>query len=222
MDFEQLLELIGDEPTFKTGLLLAGDIEPAQVYLQLARWKKAGRIYQLRRGLYILAPPYQKTRPHPFLLANAMGRASYVSCQSALAHYSLIPEFVPVTISFSTTRPTSWETLVGIFQYHHIKKDLFFGYQYLQLDERQSAYVATPEKALLDLVYLTPKAATPEYLRELRLHNLEVLDTSKLRQQAETSGSLKLVRAVEFISAEVISQSVEYESIPARIDSPGS
>jgi len=110
---------------------------------------------------------------------------------------------------------------VGIFQYHHIKKDLFFGYQYMQLGGRQSAYVAAPEKALLDLVYLTPKSAAPEYLRELRLQNLEVLDTSKLRQQAEKSGSLKLVRAADFISAEVMSQRVEYESIPARIDSPG-
>src|SRR4030067_1422981 len=114
MDFEHLLELIGDEPTFRTGLLLVGDIEPAQVYLQLVRWKTAGRIYQLRRGLYMLAPPYQKTRPHPFLLANALGRASYASCQSALAHYGLIPECVPVTISLTTTRPTRWETPRGI------------------------------------------------------------------------------------------------------------
>jgi predicted transcriptional regulator of viral defense system len=150
-----------------------------------------------------------------------MGRASYVSCQSALAHYGLIPEFVPVTISLTTTRPTRWETPVGIFQYHHIKKDLFLGYQSLHLDRRQSAYVATPEKALLDLVYLTPNVRH-RYLRELRLQHLEGLDTEELRQQAETSGSLKLVRAAEYISSQVISQRVEYESIPARIDTPGS
>ena len=59
MEFRHLLQVVGDEPAFETGLLLAGDVAPADVRRQLSRWVKAGRLYQLRRGLYALAPPFQ-------------------------------------------------------------------------------------------------------------------------------------------------------------------
>jgi len=85
MDFESLLELIAEDPVFDSSLLLAGEVDPKNVRLQLTRWVNSGRIYQLRRGLYAIAPPYQKSHPHPFLVANRLQRASYVSLQSALA-----------------------------------------------------------------------------------------------------------------------------------------
>ncbi len=91
MRFEELIEIVGDEPIFETSLLLAGDVDPADVQRQLSRWTNAGRIYQLRRGLYALAPPFQKVKPHPFLVANRTVKPSHVSLQSALAHYGLIP-----------------------------------------------------------------------------------------------------------------------------------
>jgi len=105
MEFERLLELIGDEPVFETALLLAGKVNPDIVHLQLSRWTKSGRVYQLRRGLYAIAPPYQKVKPHPFLIANRMQRASYVSGQSALAFYGLIPDTVQIALSITTGRP---------------------------------------------------------------------------------------------------------------------
>lgn len=58
MEFEHLLEIVGDEPIFETGLLLAGEVDPDNIRRQLSRWTKARRLYQLRRGLYALAPPY--------------------------------------------------------------------------------------------------------------------------------------------------------------------
>lgn len=70
MEFSKLLKIAGDEPAFKTGLLLAGEVDPADVRRQLSRWTKAKRLYQLRRGLYALAPPFQKVKPHPFVIAN--------------------------------------------------------------------------------------------------------------------------------------------------------
>ena len=72
MKFDSLLEAVGDEPVFETGLLLAGDVDPVAVRHQLSRWMETGRIYRLRRGLYSLAPPFRKILPHPFLVANRM------------------------------------------------------------------------------------------------------------------------------------------------------
>ena len=66
MKFAKLLDLVSDEPVFETGLLLAEAVNPDAVRVQLSRWVRAGRLYQLRRGLYALAPPFQRVRPHPF------------------------------------------------------------------------------------------------------------------------------------------------------------
>ncbi len=198
MEFARLIEIVGDEPVFETGLLLAGE-DPADVNLQLSRATKAGRLYQLRRGLYALAPPYQKVKPHPFVVANALRQPSYVSLQSALAHYGLIPEAVQIVTSVTTRRPAHWDTGLGRYGFRHLKTEFFRGYRLLELVGRQQAFVATPEKALLDLVYLTPGADSPEYLGELRLENLDQLDLEALGRLVEASEKPKLRRAAAVI-----------------------
>lgn len=213
MEFTRLLELVGNEPVFETALLLAGDVDPAIERLQLSRWKTSGRIYQLRRGLYALAPPYQKISPHPFVIANHLARASYVSCQSALAHYGLIPEAVPVTVSVTTTRPARWQTPLGDYEFHHIQHVLLLGYQMTDLGGGQQAFVATPEKALLDLVYLQPGGDSPAFLRELRLQNLEQMNLEALHGLAERVGMPKLKRAAERVAGLARVEIEEYETL---------
>ncbi len=213
MEFGRLLEIVDDEPVFETGLLLAGDVDPANVRRQLSRWTKAGRLYQLRRGLYALAPPFQKVKPHPFVVANRLLRASYVSCQSALAHYGLIPEHVLVVTSVTTARPARWDTPLGIYEFRHIKADLLRGYRLIELVERQQAFVAAPEKALLDLVYLQAGGDSPDYLRELRLQNLGRLDLDELERRADLANSPKLRRTAAFVTDLARSEPLEYEAL---------
>lgn len=201
MKFAELLEIIQDEPVFDTGLLLAGDVDARDIRRQLSRWNKAGKIYQLRRGLYSLAPPFQKIKPHPFLVANRLLPASYVSLQSALAYYGMIPEHVPVTTSVTTGRPDEWETPLGIFDFRHIQVGFFEGFKWVDLGEKQRAFIASPEKALLDLVYLEAGGDTLDYLSELRLSNLERLDWAYLEHLARNIDKPKLLRAVDVIQA---------------------
>ncbi len=196
MKFQDLLLLIGDEPLFTTDVLLAGDVSPDAVRLQLSRWVRQGKLNQLRRGLYALAPPYQRTSPHPFLIANYLLRPSYVSLQSALAYYGLIPEFTPVTTSVTTGRPRRWQTRLGRFEFRHVKKAFWFGFELTGLGQEQSAFVATPEKALLDLIHLHPGGDTLEYLQELRLQNLDTLDLERLAAYVQRMASPKLHRAL--------------------------
>ncbi len=59
MRFQELAEIVADEPLFETGLLLAGAVDPADLRRQLSRWTRSGRVRQLRRGLYTLAPPWE-------------------------------------------------------------------------------------------------------------------------------------------------------------------
>jgi predicted transcriptional regulator of viral defense system len=213
MEFKHLVELVADEPAFETGLLLAGEVDPADVRRQLSRWTKAGRLYQLRRGLYTLAPPFQKIKPHPFVIANRLVRSSYVSCQSALAHYGLIPEHVPVVTSVTTARPARWETPLGGFDFRHVKTDRFRGYRLTDLGGGHRAFVATPEKALLDLIYLQPGGDSPEYLRELRLQHLDSLTPDELHRQAGPGNSPKLRRAVARICNLGRAESREFETL---------
>jgi len=213
MEFTHLLEVIGDEPVIETSLLLAGAVDPADVRRQLSRWVTAGRLHQLRRGFYVLAPPYQRTKPHPFVVANAVVRGSYVSLQAALAHYGLIPEGTPAVTSVTTGRPGRWDTPLGVYEYRHVKVELFFGYRLDEVSPGQRAFIATPEKALLDLIHLTPGGDNSAYLQELRLQNLERLDVPTLQRLAEQAGSQKLQRASHRVADLVRAEAEMYEEL---------
>lgn len=212
MEFDSLVKLVGDEPIFESYILLAGNVDPKLIRIQLSRWVKTGKIYQLRRGLYSIAPPYQRRQPHPFLVANHLQKASYVSLQSALSFYGLIPEVVNITTSVSTGRPERLETPLGTYEFRHIKTELLFGYQMAELDE-QSVLIATPEKALLDLIYLQPGSDSPAYLKELRLQNTEKLDKDLLRKQSEKFNTPKLQNAVKGILQLMSGESAEFEDL---------
>lgn len=212
MEFDSLLSLIGNEPVFASSILLAGNVDPKLIRVQLSRWVKVGKIYQLRRGLYSIAPPYQKRQPHPFLVANHLQKASYVSLQTALSFYGLIPEIVNITTSVSTGRPERLETPLGKYEFRHIKTELLFGYRMFEFGE-QSVLIATPEKALLDLIYLQPGGDSPAYLKELRLQNTEKLDKHLLRKQSEKFNTPKLQNAVKEILQLMSGESEEFEDL---------
>jgi len=60
MEYTDLVEIIGDEPVFETGLLLSGDANPRDIHRQLSRWKQTGKIYQLRPGSTAWLPHSKK------------------------------------------------------------------------------------------------------------------------------------------------------------------
>lgn len=209
MNWETLLRLVANEPVFPSALLLAGKVSARQVRLQLSRWTTAGRLLQLRRGLYALAPAWRKVEPHPFLVANALQHGSYVSVQSALAYHGVIPEHVPVVTSVGPGRPETVRNLLGAFHFNHVAGALLFGYSQVEVAPRQVAFVAAPEKALLDLVHLTSGADSLDYLRELRLQNPEAINVPLLAQLARRSGKPKLIRAAKTIGDLLVSEEEE-------------
>lgn len=200
MVFEDLIKLTADLPCFSTRFLAAGR-NLCQVRLQLARWVKSGKIIKIGKGLYTLAPIYRKVKPEPFCISANLKSHSYVSLQSALSWYGIIPEFVPAVTAVTTSRPQIIETPLGRFEYHYISKSFFWGYRQVQLSDNQTAFIAQPEKALLDLVYLTPGGEKMEFLEELRLQNLEKLDKNVLREFANKSQKPKLQRAAKNIES---------------------
>ena len=199
MKWQDLLVKAGNEPVFTVGFLASGTTRLADVRLQLSRWTRAGKLIQLRRGVYSLADPYRKVQPEPFLLANALKPASYVSLQSALAYYGMIPEYVPVVTSVTTGRPEEVDTPLGRFLYRHVKTSWFFGYRQVELTSGQVAFIAQPEKALLDLAYLTAGTASEDYWQQLRLQNLQNLNIEQVADWARQEGGRKLKQAIRHI-----------------------
>ncbi len=211
MRFDDILSLVGNQPFFETGLLLAGNVDPNDVRRQLSRWTRAGKIHQLRRGLYTLASPYNRVAPHPFLLANALVPGSYVSGTSALAYYGLIPEYVPRTLSVTLSRPSQWD---GGFVFQHLAPRLLFGYQSIEVVKGQFAFIAQPEKAILDLAHLTPGSDTEAYLTQLRLQNLDRLDFKRLQEFVERANKPKWKRVANQITSLALQEESEYKELP--------
>ena len=200
MKFEELLAIVEDEPVFETGWLITGRPADAGLQAQLSRWTRAGRLHQLRRGLYALAPPYRKVIADPFLVANRLMPGSYVSTHSALAFAGVIPEHVTVTTSCGPGRPGMRDTPLGRHVFQHLRPGMLClsaataaGYRQVELVRNQRALVATPEKALLDLAYLTAGADDSHWIEEMRL-NYEMLDAEVLLALAKDSRKPKLVR----------------------------
>ena len=199
MKLDCLLERVPPNGLFRTGQILAGERAPAHVRRQLDRWVKGGRVLRLRRGVYLLAPPYPGTTAHPFAIAGALQRASYVSLHSALAFYGMIPEHVPVTTSITAGRPEELSTPRGRFQFRHVAPRHLFGFAEVEVARDQRVLLAGPEKALVDLLYLTPHCDQVPYLRELRLAPADTLDLEKLHATVTSTGSPKVARAVRLL-----------------------
>ncbi len=136
-----------------------------------------------------------------------------MNCQAGLAYCHVIPEYVPVVTSVTTGRPGSWTTPLGRFDFQHIKISLLYGYQLTEVERDQHAFVAAPEKALLDLIYLSPEGDSLQFLEGLRLSNLSSLNFASLQDYATRTHSPKLRRAAEHLVILAETEAAEYETL---------
>jgi predicted transcriptional regulator of viral defense system len=147
------------------------------------------------------------------VVANRVVSGSYVSLQAALAYYGHIPEHTPVVTSVTARRPGEWETPFGHFTYRHIQTNLFWGYEYLQVSGNQFAFVATPAKALLDLIYLQSGGDSEAFIESLRLQNLDQFGVDEVMKIAEQTGKPKLRRAARRIARLVAAEAEDYQTL---------
>lgn len=172
---------------------------PAQLKLQIHQWKHQGWLKVLRRGVYQLAWPEEKVLPD-FYLANRLYQPSYVSLETALSYYSLIPEVAMAVTSLTTRTTRKFKTPAGLFIYRTIKGPAFIGYRLIK-EGGFEIRLAEPEKALADYLYYQPGKLDSASLR-LDNQGLKKLNRRKLDAYAGLL-SQKVKNQLEEIYAEL-------------------
>lgn len=133
----------------------------------------AGLVRRLRRGVWALDPDIDSFVAAPFLTTPF---PAYVSFWSALARHGMI-EQIPRQISVaSLDRARRIETTIGVYAVHHLAPDVFGGFE----GSEKTGYLATPEKAIFDAVYVRAAAASRAYFPELSLTH--GFDTGRLQE----------------------------------------
>lgn len=137
----------------------------------ISRFLKHKEIIPLKRGLYISSDFYNENKgniSYLFYLANILRKPSYISSWTALQYYNLTTEIIYTVTSVTPKITKSYKTKVGTFSYQSIKEDLFFG-SFLNKDTF-SFFIASPSKALFDLLYFKTRQ-----FKNIELKNISLL-----------------------------------------------
>ncbi len=117
----------------------------------LSRWKRQGWIGALKKGLYELTFPENHNLPDLFI-ANKMYAPSYVSLETALSYYSILPEVSMAVVSVTSKITRRFKNTHGLFIYRSVQPEAFHGYV-IEKHNGFNVLIAEPEKAFVDYLY---------------------------------------------------------------------
>lgn len=192
MNFIQFKSTLNDFPVFSTADIRTVDSNFDR--RRLNEWQGKGYIRKISKGLYIFSD-VDIDESMLFRIANKLYRPSYVSLETAMAHYQLIPEAVYGVTSVSTRRTYRFQTSLAHFSFRTVSPRLFFGYMLTS----ESAKIATVEKTLLDFFYLNPEINNPKAYDSLRVDRnalSDQLDETRLRHLLDRFGSAVLSQRI--------------------------
>ena len=203
------LNQVGNVP-FPTVVLTSLYPKTKQINDKARYLEREGRIIRLKRGLYVRSAE-DGAMPTPLLIANHIYGPSYVSFQTALRHYGLVPERVYEVQSMTTKHSRSFDTPLGRFSYRCSSVDYFpIGIRQERVGD-DNYLVAAPEKALCDILLktaglsLSNNRKMESYLTEdLRLDmdalkdfNMELLELCRQKAQAKAEMITYLINVVK-------------------------
>ena len=141
---------------------------------QFNDWLRRGYIQFFAGGYYLLADR-QMDEGHLFMLANRIYEPSYISRESALAYYLVIPETVLGVTSVSARKTRRFDSQWGGFSYRSINPSLVFGYQVIQKEKMIKFKIASLEKTVLDYLYWNAGINSARDFAGLRWNRQELL-----------------------------------------------
>lgn len=128
----------------------------ANLAMKAIRLNSGGEIVRLKKGLYVVAPAISRVALSPFLIANHLHGPSYISMHTALRYYGLIPEEVYAIQSMTTAAAKTFVNTIAQFNYISVPEPYFKIGVTIKEEAGASFLIASPEKALCDLMVYTP------------------------------------------------------------------
>lgn len=155
MDFKEAIKPFTNLPLSRQ-ILLSLLHEYKRPNDKISELIKSGDLIPLKKGLYISGIKTDSIGPEPFLIANHLWGPSYVSLESALSYWGLIPERVYEVSSITMKLSKKYKTPTGRYSYRFMPSPYYsFGIKSIELSLGQVVLMATPEKALCDKIITT-------------------------------------------------------------------
>jgi hypothetical protein len=183
MDFRTAIKEYAEAPISRHLILeLLSDYQrPNDKISELVKSKE---LIWIRRGLYVVGSKLDLPSPEPFLIANHLRGPSYVSLESALSYWNMIPERAYEISSVTIKTSKKYNNQIGRFSYQQLNFPYYtYGIKSMKCSPKQTILVASPEKALCDKIVLTAGVnlrsikQTKEFLMEDIRMDTEVLST---------------------------------------------
>ena len=168
MNFIQFKDSLRDFPVFSIADIRVA--HPGFDRRRLSEWQEKGYIKKIIKGFYLFSD-LDTDESALMAIANKIYKPSYISFETALSYYRLIPENIYMITSASTRRTSLFETPMARFSYRTIKPSLFFGYSLLT----SGIKIAFVEKAILDYLYINPAVRNADDFASLRINREEML-----------------------------------------------
>lgn len=168
---------------------------------QLTDWLDRGYIHALVGGFYALTET-QVDEGFLFMLANRVYAPSYISNESALAYYLVIPETVLSVTSVTSRKTRRLVSTWGSFFYSSHKPSLMFGYQVVKQGQRIQFKLASLEKAVLDYLYWNTSIDSLDDFEGLRWNQQELnslADNALFEKYLKVFDNKALERKVELL-----------------------
>lgn len=165
----------------------------------LSRWNRSGKIIMLASGYYVLSDEISD-ETDLFAIAGRMYTPSFVSLESALSFHGLIPETVLSVTSVCTRKTRRINSPLCTFIYRSIQPEYFFGYE-AKKGRKHTFLMASPERAIVDLLYLRRDISSAGDMLELRfdteifscLDQMEILDIAERFNKPWLTGKVQIL-----------------------------
>ena len=160
-------------------------VDPGFRQPTLAEWNRKGQVRTLARGWYVFADA-QVDLPLLFDVGCQAYPPAYVSLETALSWYELVPETVHAITLVGTRTTRTSATEAATFVWRTVKPPRWFGYRVVEYGRGRRFLIAEAEKAILDYLYLHPGLRTVDDMLSIRLDRtgFAALDHDRLEQWA--------------------------------------
>src|SRR3989339_2133506 len=196
MRFEEFKKLVVNLPIIKGRYLKQSNYVYPFLNVQLKRWADKGFIIRLKKNFYLLNNIDRKINPSKMFIAKEIYSPSYVSLEYVLSIYDLIPERTVDITSVTTKKNAQFVNKMGVFTYQHIKESCFTGFIEKEDENGMTCFIAVPEKAVVDFLYLNKNRFQKNYgdvLREsFRFQNTGILNKKKFKDYIRLFSNKKL------------------------------